>query len=243
SFKPFIYSAALDSGYTAASLVNDAPIVFVDDYLDQVWRPKNDNNTFLGPIRLREALYKSRNLVSIRLLQAVGIEYALNYVSRFGFTKQDLPRNLSLALGTANLTPLEVASGWTAFANGGYKIQPYLIERIDDRHGEPLFFASPATVPGSTDASTPQAGETELAPIAGSPASPPAPSSTPPAAERIIDERTAYIMTSMLQDVIKRGTGRRAMALGRNDLAGKTGTTNESKDSWFSGYNADYVTT
>ncbi|WP_369960177.1 penicillin-binding protein 1A [Pseudomonas benzenivorans] len=239
SFKPFIYSAALDSGYTAASLVNDAPIVFVDDYLDQVWRPKNDNNTFLGPIRLREALYKSRNLVSIRLLQAIGIEYTLDYVSRFGFDKQDLPRNLSLALGTANLTPLEVASGWTSFANGGYKIQPYLIERIEDRQGQLLFAATPASVPNTTPAqeSTAEDGLLATAQVAR-PTLP-----EPVVAERIIDERTAYIMTSMLQDVIKRGTGRRAMALGRSDLAGKTGTTNESKDSWFSGYNADYVTT
>jgi penicillin-binding protein 1A len=241
SFKPFIYSAALDSGYTAATLVNDAPIVFVDDYLDQVWRPKNDNNTFLGPIRLREALYKSRNLVSIRLLQAIGIEYALNYVSRFGFDKQALPRNLSLALGTANLTPLEVATGWTAFANGGYKTQPYLIERIDSRHGEPLYIANPATVPGHAAKEAIENSELLLASNDPSAAQPSAPE--PVAAERIIDERTAYIMTSMLQDVIKRGTGRRATALGRDDLAGKTGTTNESKDSWFSGYNADYVTT
>ncbi|WP_371926118.1 penicillin-binding protein 1A [Pseudomonas sp. LPB0260] len=241
SFKPFIYSAALDSGYTAASLVNDAPIVFVDDYLDQVWRPKNDNNTFLGPIRLREALYKSRNLVSIRLLQAIGIEQALDYVSRFGFNKQDLPRNLSLALGTANLTPLEVATGWTAFANGGYKIQPYLIERIEDRQGQPLFIANPPSVP-SAQAGEAKPNEDGLITTAHANATPSNPSE-PVVAEQIIDERTAYIMTSMLQDVIRRGTGRRAMALGRDDLAGKTGTTNESKDSWFSGYNADYVTT
>ncbi|WP_407691596.1 penicillin-binding protein 1A [Pseudomonas taeanensis] len=241
SFKPFIYSAALDSGYTAATLVNDAPIVLVDDYLNQVWRPKNDNNTFLGPIRLREALYKSRNLVSIRLLQAIGIEYALNYVSRFGFNKQDLPRNLSMALGTANLTPLEVAAGWSTFANGGYKTQPYLIQRIDSRHGEPLFIANPPTIarndsPADTGAQTPTSDN-------GEPDHTQQLAAAPVAAERIIDERTAYIMTSMLQDVIKRGTGRRALALGRDDLAGKTGTTNESKDSWFSGYNADYVTT
>ncbi|TWC41426.1 penicillin-binding protein 1A [Pseudomonas sp. SJZ079] len=245
SFKPFIYSAALDSGYTAATLVNDAPIVLVDDYLDQVWRPKNDNNTFLGPIRLREALYKSRNLVSIRLLQAIGIEYALNYVSRFGFNKQDLPRNLSMALGTANLTPLEVAAGWSTFANGGYKTQPYLIQRIDSRHGEPLFIANPPTIAGNGStadtgaiASTSSNGES-----GEQPGNTQQLAAEPVAAERIIDERTAYIMTSMLQDVIKRGTGRRALALGRSDLAGKTGTTNESKDSWFSGYNADYVTT
>jgi len=243
SFKPFIYSAALDQGYTAASLVNDAPIVFVDEYLDQDWRPKNDNNTFLGPIRLREALYKSRNLVSIRLLQAIGIDYALDYVSRFGFDKQDLPRNLSLALGTANLTPLEVAGGWAVFANGGYKTQPYLIERIDSRYGEPLFIANPASTPRASNPSTLEKAAAATAINSRESAPEQALVAEPVAAERILDERTAYIMTSMLQDVIKRGTGRRALALGRNDLAGKTGTTNESKDSWFSGYNADHVTT
>lgn len=244
SFKPFIYSAALDNGYTAASLVNDAPIVFVDDYMDQVWRPKNDNNTFLGPIRLREALYKSRNLVSIRLLQAMGIENTLSYIERFGFNRQDLPRNLSLALGTANLTPMEIATGWTAFANGGHKVQPYLIQRIDNRHGDPLFVANPPSVPNATKVEVPPPVNEEgvMNPAEAAPEQlPDAPQ--PAEAERILDERTAYIMTSMLQDVIKRGTGRRAMALGRTDLAGKTGTTNESKDSWFSGYNADYVTT
>ncbi|MDD1506523.1 penicillin-binding protein 1A [Pseudomonas sp. CNPSo 3701] len=244
SFKPFIYSAALDNGYTAASLVNDAPIVFVDDYMDQVWRPKNDNNTFLGPIRLREALYKSRNLVSIRLLQAMGIENTLSYIERFGFNRQDLPRNLSLALGTANLTPMEIATGWTAFANGGHKVQPYLIQRIDNRHGDPLFVANPPSVPNAAKVEVPPPVNEEgvMNPAEAAPEQlPDAPQ--PAEAERILDERTAYIMTSMLQDVIKRGTGRRAMALGRNDLAGKTGTTNESKDSWFSGYNADYVTT
>ncbi|HBB20833.1 MAG TPA: peptidase, partial [Pseudomonas sp.] len=129
SFKPFIYSAALDAGYTAASLVNDSPIVFVEQGMDRIWRPKNDNNTFLGPIRMREALYKSRNLVSIRLLQTMGVDYTINYITRFGFNAQDLPRNLSLALGTATLTPMEIATGWTTFANGGYKIEPYLIQR------------------------------------------------------------------------------------------------------------------
>jgi penicillin-binding protein 1A len=237
SFKPFVYSAALDAGYTAATLVNDAPIVFIDEQLDKVWRPKNDTNTFLGPIRLREALYKSRNLVSIRLLQAIGIQYSLNYMTRFGFDSHDLPRNFSLALGTANLTPMEIATGWTVFANGGHKIQPYLIERIESRDGQVLFQANPARADlGSPapESDAPTTLPTALnAEVAAAPAS----------AERIIDPRTAYIMTSMLQDVIKRGTGRRAMQLGRSDLAGKTGTTNESKDSWFSGYNADFVTT
>jgi penicillin-binding protein 1A len=232
SFKPFVYSAALDKGYTAATLVNDAPIVFADDALAQVWRPKNDNNTFLGPIRLREALYKSRNLVSIRLLQDLGIDSTLRYIERFGFEKKDLPPNLSLALGTASLTPMEIAEGWSVFASGGYKTEPYLIERIEDRAGQLLFVANPAQTPDSANKHVQEANGLQLADQA-----------QPIIAERIIDERTAYIMTSMLQDVIKRGTGRRAMALGRDDLAGKTGTTNESKDSWFSGYNADYITT
>ncbi len=228
SFKPFIYSAALDAGFTAASLVNDAPIVYVEAGMDRIWRPKNDNNTFLGPIRLREALYKSRNLVSIRLLQTIGIDYAIDYVSRFGFDRQDLPRNLSMALGTAALTPLEVAAGWSVFANGGYRIEPHLIQRIENRDGTLLFQATPRQVPSAAaNFATASPDSTETAPVA----------------ERVIDERTAYIVTSMLQDVIRRGTGRRAMELGRNDLAGKTGTTNDSFDSWFSGYNADLVTT
>jgi penicillin-binding protein 1A len=237
SFKPFIYSAALDNGYTAASLVNDAPIVFADDTLSQVWRPKNDNNTFLGPIRMREALYRSRNLVSIRLLQDLGIASTLNYIERFGFEKKDLPPNLSLALGTASLTPMEITEGWSTFANGGYKIEPYLIERIEDRNGRQVFNANPAQTPAGIEQRAQYISSLALTtpdqPVAAEPI----------LAEQIIDGRTAYIMTSMLQDVIKRGTGKRAMALGRDDLAGKTGTTNESKDSWFSGYNADYITT
>ena len=236
SFKPFVYSAALDKGYTAATLVNDAPIVFADDALSQVWRPKNDNNTFLGPIRLREALYRSRNLVSIRLLQDLGIDSTLSYIERFGFERKDLPPNLSLALGTASLTPMEIAEGWSTFANGGYKVEPYLIERIEDRNGKQLFNAKPAQTPAGIEQ---RAQQSNAALIVGDQPLP----AEPILAEQIIDGRTAYIMTSMLQDVIKRGTGRRAMAMGRDDLAGKTGTTNESKDSWFSGYNADYITT
>lgn len=236
SFKPFVYSAALDSGFTAATLVNDAPIVFQEAGMEEAWRPKNDNNTFLGPIRLREALYRSRNLVSIRLLQTIGIDYTLNYISEFGFNKQNLPRNLSLALGTADLTPLEIAGGWSTFANGGYKVQPYLIERIEDREGKLLFQANPPRAPESAHQVEAQNAALKLE-------APNAELAPPQQAKQIIDERTAYILTSMLQDVIKRGTGRRALAMGRNDLAGKTGTTNESKDSWFSGYNADFVTT
>jgi len=241
SFKPFIYSAALDAGYTAASLVNDSPIVFVEQGMDRIWRPKNDNNTFLGPIRMREALYKSRNLVSIRLLQTLGIDHTVDYISRFGFNPQDLPRNLSLALGTATLTPMEITVGWTAFANGGYKIEPYLIQRIEDREGNLLFEANPARVPKQQQ-ERPEV-ESSAAPMDQARRTDDQSDTEPRFAEQVLDSRTAYIMTSMLQDVIKRGTGRRALAMGRNDIAGKTGTTNDSIDSWFSGYNADIVTT
>ncbi|MGY1451355.1 MULTISPECIES: penicillin-binding protein 1A [Pseudomonas] len=246
SFKPFVYSAALDNGYTAASLVNDAPIVFVDEYLDKVWRPKNDTNTFLGPIRMREALYKSRNLVSIRLLQSLGVDRTIDYISKFGFNKQDLPRNLSLALGTATLTPMEIATGWSVFANGGYKVTPYIIDKIESRNGETLFTANPPSVPAGDTASSGIAAPAQQGfTVDNVPGETPsqAPVQAPAVAERIIDGRTTYILNSMLEDVIKLGTGRRALALGRTDLAGKTGTTNESKDAWFSGYNADYVTT
>ncbi|WP_312961694.1 penicillin-binding protein 1A [Stutzerimonas nitrititolerans] len=244
SFKPFVYSAALDAGFNAASLVNDSPIVFVEEGMDRIWRPKNDNNTFLGPIRLREALYKSRNLVSIRLLQTIGISYAVDYITHFGFRPEDLPHNLSLALGTATLTPMEISTGWATFANGGYKIEPYLIERIEDRDGKLLFEANPARVPDSKVASEQPGDDSNTIAFAQHDTALEAEEADQPVhAKQIIDERTAYIMTSMLQDVIKRGTGRRALEMGRSDIAGKTGTTNESKDSWFSGYNADFVTT
>lgn len=257
SFKPFLYSAALDNGYTAASLVNDAPIVFVDEAVDKVWRPKNDTGTFLGPIRLREALYKSRNLVSIRLLQSLGVNTAINYITRFGFNKQDLPPNLSLALGTATLTPMEIVSGWSTFANGGYKVSPYLIDKIEDREGKTLFVANPPTVPANDP--NPKAVNEAMVSNATTYAAPETPAltantvpnaldtsgapPTPAVAPRIVDGRTTYILNSMLQDVIKRGTGRRALSMNRPDIAGKTGTTNDSKDAWFSGYNGDYVTT
>lgn len=226
--------------------MNDAPIVFVDEYLDKVWRPKNDTNTFLGPIRLREALYKSRNLVSIRLLQALGIDSTIDYITRFGFSKQDLPRNLSLALGTATLTPMEIATGWATFANGGYKVSPYLIQTIENRDGQTLFVANPPSVPANDVNTAPNTSTfavhdspSVIAGPLGTPAQPQAPA----VAERVVDGRTTYILNSMLQDVIKRGTGRRALSMNRPDIAGKTGTTNDSKDAWFSGYNADYVTT
>lgn len=238
SFKPFIYSAALDAGYTATTIVNDAPLEIFEPGMKKVWRPKNDNNTFLGPTRVREGLYRSRNLVSIRILQDIGMEYARDYISHFGFAKEDLPRNLSLALGTATLTPLEITTGWTVFANGGYKVEPHIIEHIENRDGKTIFTANPAraSAPAALSASAASDSPDPIIIDEGERAA-------PIEAERIIDERTAYIMTSMLKDVINRGTGRRALSLERNDLAGKTGTTNDSIDSWFAGYNNDFVTT
>ncbi|MCX5506712.1 penicillin-binding protein 1A [Pseudomonas sp. BJa3] len=218
SFKPFIYCAALDNGYTPASIVNDAPIVLGNDYSGPTWRPQNENRTFLGPIRLREALYRSRNMISIRLLQAMGIDPTIDYISRFGFDVNDMPRNLSLALGTASVTPMAVVGGWSVLANGGYKVTPFLIDRIENRSGRVVFKAAPRSAPSARN---------------------PAPEAV---AEQVVDSRTTYLLTSMLQDVIKRGTGRAASALHRPDIAGKTGTTNEAKDSWFTGYNGNYVT-
>lgn len=243
SFKPFIYSCALDNGFTAASLINDAPVVFYDEYLDKVWRPKNDTNTFLGPIPMREALYKSRNMVSIRILQALGVNRARDCISKFGLNKDDLPPNLSMALGTATLTPMEIASAWTVFANGGFKVSPHVVQRIESRDGQVLYQANPPSIPQNEEQvqTPPQPAATDV--FGNDDPSQAKTTIEPAAAERVIDARTAYIMTSMLQDVIKRGTGRRALALKRDDLAGKTGTTNESKDAWFSGFNADFMTT
>lgn len=228
SFKPFIYSAALDAGYTPASIVNDSPIEVFEPGMKEPWRPKNDNNTFLGPISLREALYRSRNLVSIRLLQEIGIPYAREYISRFGLKQSDLPPNLSLSLGSASLTPIDLTTAWAVFANGGYRIQPYLIEQITDRNQQIIYKANPAITPARL---------TTLAKANDAVEQP-----EPIQAEQVIDPRTAYLITDILKDVIKRGTGRRALALNRADIAGKTGTTNDSHDSWFIGYNYDTVT-
>ncbi|PAU88188.1 peptidase [Pseudomonas sp. WN033] len=236
SFKPFLYSAALDHGYTPATIVNDAPLVFVDDYMNSVWRPQNSGGDFLGPIRLREALYRSRNLVSIRLMQEIGVDESLTYIERFGFPRADLPRNLSASLGTPELTPLQIAQGYAVIANGGYKVDPWLIERIEDRHGQIIDFAKPVV--------TPEALTTHLERIQRYTSAPLALVEEPNTvllAEQTVDPRTTYLLTSMLKDVITRGTAARARALQRPDLAGKTGTTNEQKDAWFAGYNGDYA--
>ncbi|SDS81627.1 penicillin-binding protein 1A [Halopseudomonas litoralis] len=236
SFKPFLYSAALDHGYTPASLTNDAPLVFNDGSQNDEWRPSNSSGDFLGPIRLREAFYRSRNLVSIRLMQDIGVDEALTYMERFGFSREELPRNLSASLGTPELTPLQIATGYAVIASGGHAVKPWLIERIENSEQKVIDFARPAV--------TPQAladQQRRIDAYVGL-----TPGQTPPEAElapEVIDPRTAYQMTSMLKDVITRGTGSRARTMQRSDIGGKTGTTNEQKDGWFAGFNSDYVAT
>ena len=238
NFKPFLYAAALENGFTAASIINDAPVVFEDDRLEATWRPVNSTGRFYGPTRLRKALYLSRNLVSIRLLRSVGVRDTINYVTQFGFKASDLPRDLSLALGTLTISPMELVRAYAALSNGGFLVTPYVISEIQDIDGDVLYTANPAvacadcdlrrrvrkssTKPDAVD--SPVAGDIVLAP-------------------RIMDPRIHYLMNSMLKDVIRKGTATRAQALGRSDLAGKTGTTNGPTDAWFSGFNRDVVTT
>lgn len=235
NIKPFIYTAALANGFTPATLINDAPVVFHDDQLEANWRPENYSKKFYGPTRLREALYKSRNLVSIRILRRIGVRNTLQYLENFGFDKNKLPPNLSLSLGSADMTPLQVVQGYATLANGGYGIEPHFIQRIEDSEGNPIFEATPATIcedcqyvdPEQPPAVIPQGLQVTNLPLA----------------ERKVDEQSAYLIYNMMQDVIKRGTGRRALVLKRNDLAGKTGTTNDQKDAWFSGFNSNLTTT
>jgi penicillin-binding protein 1A len=210
SFKPFIYSAALEKGFTPATIINDAPLVFdASQTGSEPWEPHNFDGKFEGPMRMRTALVKSKNLVSVRILQAITPQYAQDYISRFGFDAKNHPPYLTMALGAGNVTPLQMVGAYSVFANGGFRVPPYFISRIEDAKGEVVLQARPE-----------RAGET---------------------AERAIDPRNAFIMTSMLQDVVKMGTATRAMQLGRTDLAGKTGTTNEFVDAWFCGFGSGLV--
>jgi penicillin-binding protein 1A len=240
NFKPFLYGAAFDAGFTAASIINDAPIVMEDSSLEGVWRPENHGGRFLGPTRLRNALTRSRNLVSIRLLQELGVERLIEYVAGLGFDTSDISPDLSLALGTHAMSPLEIVTGYAILANGGYRVEPYLIERIEDLGGNVVFEAAPATVGEKEDSESSAGGSRELSMEEILRASE---EKVLPSAERVMDERVHFIIDSILQDVIRRGTGRRALALERDDIAGKTGTTNGPVDAWFSGYNPDVVTT
>jgi penicillin-binding protein 1A len=229
SFKPIIYSAALEKGFTTASIINDAPVVFDDNALESTWRPENYSGKFYGPTRLRKALYLSRNLVSVRILQSIGASYAAEYAERFGFESSQLPHDLTLALGSASVTPLQMARAYAVFANGGYLVDPYFIRSIQDAQGQVIYTAQPRVVcPGCLQ---------DLEGIADESGA------RRNLAEEVITPQNAWLMNSMLQDVIQRGTGRRATALGRSDLSGKTGTTNDQKDAWFCGYNSSLVTT
>ncbi|MFO0029756.1 MAG: penicillin-binding protein 1A [Pseudomonadota bacterium] len=257
SFKPFVYSAAFERGFTPASIVNDAPLVFADPSRpDGLWKPSNDDDAFEGPMRLREAMVKSRNLVSVRVLDAIGVRYARDFIARFGFAPETLPENLSLALGTSSVPPIGMARGYAAFANGGYLVEPWFVSRIDDDRGNVVYAADPvracarcaerlAESGGATG--TAQDLGTLLGTVAAAPANATATegaaSDAVRLAPRVIDARNAYLVTSLLRDVVRRGTGRGALELGRGDLAGKTGTTNEFRDVWFSGYNDRMVAT
>jgi len=273
TIKPFIYSAALENGDTAATIYNDAPVVFHDAALEGEWRPQNYSGRFFGPTRLREALVNSRNLVSVRVLREIGIPAAIEYTQRFGFKESSLPPDLSLALGNASVTPMELTSAFAIFANGGYKVPSHFIQRIEDPRGAVLYttpkvvlcadcqpdstYGLLAEVEAITDTQT---GEDETADTDQTNTNQEETPSTASSGEsqsaiatelaeldvvnapRVIDERNAYIMSSMMREVVSRGTARRAgKALGRKDLAGKTGTSNNQLDAWFSGFNSQVV--
>jgi len=210
SFKPFIYSAALEKGFTPATVLNDAPFVIEAAKTGgQLWEPKNYDGKYEGPMRLRTAIAKSKNMVSIRLLQAIGPHYAQDYIQRFGFDPKMHPAYLTMALGAGSATPLQMASAYAIFANGGYRVKPWFISRVENDRSEILYQARP-----------------EVAGVD---------------AERVLDERNAFIMTTLMRDVVRYGTAARASALGRQDLAGKTGTTNDHVDAWFCGFNGSLV--
>ena len=282
NFKPFLYSAALERGYTAASIINDAPITKEDAALEGVWRPENYSGHYRGPIRLRVALTKSVNTVAVRLLESIGVNFAIRHAARFGIPTTHLQKDLSLALGSGTVTPIDLATGYSVFANGGYRIFPYVIERIEDMNGKVVYQANPVKVCSecldeenslvnadeqdqeqATDDALIGGGlqdltlepvivngkETEQQDTEAQLAEGEADlnEDLPPPiypAERAISPQNAYIMTSLMQDVIHYGTGRRAWwTLKRKDLAGKTGTTNDQQDAWFSGFNNSIVTT
>jgi penicillin-binding protein 1A len=246
AFKPFIWSAAFDKGYTPASIFLDAPIVFdPTSGTEQAWRPGENSGKFDGPMRLRDALVYSRNLVSIRLMREIGPEYTWDYVTRFGFDKSQLPNNLTLAIGTAELSPLQMAIAYSTFANGGFKVSSYYVDRVEDGAGKLLMQAEPAIACSQcgrvTETAAGGAG-TRLAQLDGSAHD--GKTLIPPKnlAPQIISPQIAYLMADMMADVIKRGTGVRARVLNRDDIAGKTGTTNDWHDAWFNGFNGDIVT-
>ena len=245
-FKPFIYSAALEAGKTAASIINDAPVVFEDPGIEDEWRPENYSKKSHGPTRLREALIHSRNLVSIRLLHSIGISYALDHIEKFGFDIEKLPKNLSLALGSAELSLWELVRGYAVFANGGFLIEPYFINETKTYDNQVIFRANPSVVCkrcigiqkeqslSEENKSAKEINDTEEAYENDN--------TNTIYSPRVVDAKNIWIMNTITRDVIKYGTGRRALELQRGDLSGKTGTTNDQHDAWFSGFNSNIVT-
>jgi penicillin-binding protein 1A len=243
-FKPFLYSAALENGFTPATTLLDAPIVLEGTGAEEAWRPKNYEHAFGGPTRLRDALVHSRNLVSIRVLKAIGIPTAIDYISRFGFDPRTMPHDLTLALGTLEATPLDVAAGYAVFANGGYRVAPYFIDRIEDASGAVVWHATPRRVCEQCDGGSDAGAAAGATPLQVSDThGEPLPLKPDEIAPRVISAQNDYLMTDMMEDVIRRGTGRRALALGRSDIAGKTGTTNGPTDTWFNGFTRNLVAT
>jgi len=255
SFKPFIYSAALENGFTTASIINDAPIVYDDPSIEDQWRPENYSGRSFGPTRLREALRRSRNLVSIRLLHAVGVRSTIRHIEKFGFDTDRLPKNLSLALGTGTVTPWQLAASYTVFANGGYRVEPFFVDRIETYTGDLLFQAHPVTVCPDCPKAAAAGDEIEFRPQSGDAAALETPEAEDPGqdppettpvnqqiAERVVSPQNIWIMNDLTRDVVRRGTGARAYReLKRDDLSGKTGTTNEQRDAWFAGFNPSMV--
>lgn len=230
NIKPFIYSAALDNGFTTATLVSGAPIV-IENNLGDTWRPENYSKKVFGPTRLRKALAQSLNLVSVRLVRGLGTPLVLDHLQRFGFDREQLPQGLSLALGSANFTPIEMARAFGVFANGGYLIQPYFITRVENQRGEIMEYANRAILCPECDTSVKSITDIDLGIL-----------HDPRYSKRVLSPENAFLMNELMKGVIQTGTGRLALSLGRDDLAGKTGTTNNFRDAWFSGFNQDIVT-
>ncbi|MEE9332963.1 MAG: penicillin-binding protein 1A [Granulosicoccaceae bacterium] len=262
TFKPFIYSAALEAGNTPATIYNDAPVVFHDDALEGEWRPTNYSGKFYGPTRLREALVRSMNLVSVRVLREIGIKYAVEYAQRFGFKAEHLPEDLSLSLGSASVTPIELSAAFAVFANGGFRVTPHFIQRIEDPRGDVIYTTPDVVFCDGCDAAQENPLQAEMAvteeEIDTAQNNPEGTGDLASDSEgksllvdtrldvinapRVIGEANAYIMSSMMREVVRRGTGRRAgEALKRNDIGGKTGTTNNQLDAWFTGFHSSVV--
>jgi len=268
-FKPFLYSAALENGFTPSTIVMDAPIVYDDSGQEKIWRPENVEKSFSGPTRLREALVHSRNLVTVRVVRRLGIQTAIDYAAKFGFNPEDMPQDMTIALGSLPATPLQMATAYAVFANGGYRVDSYFVERIEDASGQVVYQGKPMVVCESCDAATLGAGSAGAAANTSTAADAAAgsgfaaagdaaggdldhapPNPLPPliapnrVAERVISPQNFWIMDDIMADVITRGTGIRAgLALHRKDISGKTGTTNEARDTWFNGFNRNIVAT